>query len=361
MAEKSSIEILNNSVSALRFFGSQYLHGFHELTLMRQNLLSHVDGITSLVRHASTEIQKFAELSLVIQSSVNESLSTVFEVNESLSRDLSLASKSLASFSNHAGRVFEFSRSVSDFISSNVVVVKNVYDGMQLGITSVRRHVVDIQKFSEVACKSFRKIFNVLRSQEIKDLLQDLQSRDFDLSTFEGNVIEASKYFDEITSKQNSEDELLERVEQTIYSAIQRSKAGDFSVAVLLIIITIVCQWGGDYIKSVVTGCFQTRPAEKRAIVIVRETKIEITNNFPIVDISDLRIVSCNKLMVRESFRKKSRVTDTLFAGSIVKVVGQRKHWRMIEWFDVYRETHLQGWVRAKYLSKLNLRSKGGR
>jgi|MTBAKSStandDraft_2_1061841.scaffolds.fasta_scaffold36965_2 hypothetical protein len=86
---------------------------------------------------------------------------------------------------------------------------------------------------------------------------------------------------------------------------------------------------------------------------VVREVKKEFSAIVSQREIRNLHFVKKNFLHVYAGPEKQSERTDIIYFAKSVQVVGRKKTWRLIEYYDEVTGEIREGWVHGRYLEKV--------
>jgi hypothetical protein len=93
--------------------------------------------------------------------------------------------------------------------------------------------------------------------------------------------------------------------------------------------------------------------SQKISQEIVREVKKELAAIVSQSEIRNLRFVKKNILHVYAGPNKQSERIDVIYFAKRVQVVGRKKTWRLIEYYDEVTGETREGWVHGRYLEKV--------
>jgi hypothetical protein len=71
-------------------------------------------------------------------------------------------------------------------------------------------------------------------------------------------------------------------------------------------------------------------------------------------EVSDLRIVCKNSLILRKEKNSRSQKIATLHAGSVVETICKSNKWLYVDWINPVTGANVKGWVPSKYLSRVD-------
>jgi len=155
-----------------------------------------------------------------------------------------------------------------------------------------------------------------------------------------------SAFHEVIEPLERNLDEAIDRIIARI-DLLKEPLAQKIIFAFLVILISAVINPVLDYqIKEMInTNTKRSIPKEIKKIASYR---FDYTYS-----LSQLKIVTATKLIVRNKNSVKSEMVGVLHIGAIVEVMDKKRNWCYVSWVDNESGASLQGWVFSRYLTSM--------
>ncbi|MET3549390.1 hypothetical protein ABID47_006027 [Paenibacillus favisporus] len=93
--------------------------------------------------------------------------------------------------------------------------------------------------------------------------------------------------------------------------------------------------------------------ASKSTIIREEKEALSVYTEFETLAVNQLRLVRAEELIARKNPNKNSQIVGLVYIGQRVKLIGKKKDWAYIRYYDHSEDSYKEGWVFARYLVKI--------